>query len=140
MKLPKMDCRCPRQLTDMPEDWCPQAVMRLRAIRHFEGELTEEAEASLRGCPWAVQNQMASYCFFKYMALYGSDTTKQLSDVEIAHLLGGIPVEDIKKAEKQGLIKLKQADYVTELKEMYNGEQILEDKDWDVEYDMPNVT
>ena len=140
MKPPKMDCRCPRQLTEMPDEWCPQAVMRLKAIKHYEGDLTEEAESSLRGCPWAVQNQMASYCFFKYMSLYGSDTTKQLADVEIAHLLGGISTDDVKRAEKSGIAKMKNAPHVLELKEAYQGDQILEDREWDVEYDMPNVT
>jgi hypothetical protein len=46
----KMDKRCPRALKSMPSEWCPLAVMRLRAIRTAGRELSEEEESRLPGC------------------------------------------------------------------------------------------
>jgi hypothetical protein len=47
----KMDERCPRRLEEMPDSWCPLAVMRLKAIRNAGRELSEEEEALLPGVP-----------------------------------------------------------------------------------------
>src|SRR5574337_1243320 len=93
----KMDKRCPRALATMPDEWCPLAVLRLRAIRTAGRELTEEEESKLPGCPWAVNHQLANYCFFKYIQEYAAE--KPPADVEIA-ALNGISVETVKKTEK----------------------------------------
>ena len=56
-----MDKRCPRHLEVFPDSWCPQAVMRLKAIRNASKELTEQEEAKMVGCPWAINNQCSNY-------------------------------------------------------------------------------
>lgn len=109
----KMDKRCPRRLEDMPDSWCPLAVMRLKAIRNAGRELTEEEEALLPGCPWAVDHQLAHYCFFEYLAKFTSD--KQVSDIELAALLN-VSVDTIKKIEKTALTKMREHSSFSELK------------------------
>jgi hypothetical protein len=109
----KMDKRCPRRLEEMPDSWCPLAVMRLKAIRNAGRELTEEEEALLPGCPWAVDHQLAHYCFFEYLANYTSD--KQVSDIELAALLN-VSVDTIKKIEKGALTKMRNHNSFSELK------------------------
>src|SRR5574343_719207 len=121
----KMDSRCPRRLDDMPDSWCPLAVMRLKAIRTAGRELTEEEEALLPGCPWAVDHQLAHYCFFEYLAKFTSD--KQVSDIELAALLN-VSVDTIKKIEKTALAKMRDHDSFSELK---GNEPIVSDKDPD---------
>src|SRR5271165_1541387 len=93
----KMDKRCPRSLESLPGSFCSLAVMRLRAIRTAGRELTEEEESKLPGCPWAVNHQLANYCFFKYVQDYTGD--KSPSDVEIASL-NCMSVDAVKKTEK----------------------------------------
>ncbi len=122
-KLP-MDKRCPRRLEQMPDNWCPLAVMRLKAIRNAGRELTEEEEALLPGCPWAVDHQLAHYCFFEYLANYTSE--KSTSDIELAALLN-VSVETIKKIEKQALTKMREHKSFSELKS--NGEQVVPDSE-----------
>ena len=100
----KMDARCPRQLDTVPESWCPLAVLRLKAIRNAGRELTEEEEEKLPGCSWAVDHQLANYCFFNYVADFASEKTP--SDMEVASLLN-VSVETIKKIEKVALEKMK---------------------------------
>jgi len=100
----KMDKRCPRQLSQMPTSWCPLAVMRLKAIRNAGRELSEDEESLLPGCQWAVDHQLAHYCFFNYIAEFSQE--KQISDVELAALLN-VSVDTIKKIEKVALTKLK---------------------------------
>lgn len=116
----KMDKRCPRRLEDMPDSWCPLAVMRLKAIRNAGRELTEEEEALLPGCPWAVDHQLAHYCFFEYLAKFTSD--KQVSDIELAALLN-VSVDTIKKIEKTALTKMREHSSFSELKS--NGEPVV---------------
>lgn len=102
-KLPcRMDKRCPRKLETHPEQWCPLAVMRLKAIRNAGRELSEEEESKLPGCPWAVNHQLASYCFFKYMNEFGSVTPP--SETEIAHYLN-VSVDTVKKTQKEAINK-----------------------------------
>ena len=96
----KMDERCPRRLEEMPNSWCPLAVMRLKAIRNAGRELTEEEEALLPGCPWAVDHQLAHYCLFEYLAKFTSE--KSVSDIELAALLN-VSVDTVKKIEKTAL-------------------------------------
>ena len=44
MSKDTMDCRCPRKLKQLPRAWCPLAVLKLKALRNAERELTEEEE------------------------------------------------------------------------------------------------
>jgi hypothetical protein len=118
----KMDSRCPRALECMPEGFCPLAVMRLRAIRTAERELTEEEEANLPGCPWAVNHQMSNYCFFKYISEYTGD--KPPSDVEVASL-NCISVDTVKKVEKSALSKIRETEEFKSLKESMEGDSVV---------------
>ena len=115
-----MDPRCPRRLEEMPDSWCPLAVLRLKAIRNAGRELTEEEEALLPGCPWAIDHQLAHYCFFKYLTEYTSE--KSVSDIELAALLN-VSVETIKKIEKTGLTRMREHKTFSELKS--DGEPIV---------------
>lgn len=98
-----MDSRCPRQLKVFPDSWCPQAVIRLKAIKNTGRELTEEEEALLPGCQWAIACRVANYCFHQYV----NDTLpdKTLTDIEIAGLLG-ISVDVVRRLEKLAMVKL----------------------------------
>jgi hypothetical protein len=118
----KMDKRCPRALKELPDAFCPLAVLRLRAIRTAGRELTEEEEAKLPGCPWAVNHQVANYCFFKYIQDFSSD--KAPSDVEIASL-NCMSVDAVKKTEKAGIAKIREAEQFKSLKEVQNGEAVV---------------
>jgi hypothetical protein len=109
----KMDGRCPRKLSSMPEKWCELAVLRLKAIRNAGKELTEEEETLLPGCPWAVDHQLAHYCFFQYLAEFSQE--KNISDVELAALLN-VSIETIKKIEKSGLSKMREHSSFSSLK------------------------
>lgn len=99
----KMDKRCPRQLKELPCEYCPLAVLRLKALRNSDKELTEEEENKLPECPWAVNHQMSNYCFFKYTKDYLSNPP---SDKEIAHM-NNISVETVKAVEKEALEQIK---------------------------------
>ncbi len=118
----KMDKRCPRGLECLPNEWCPLAVMRLRAIRTAGRELTEEEESKLPGCPWAVNHQLANYCFFKYIQDYAGD--KPPSDVEVASL-NCMSVDAVKKTEKIALAKIRETDEFRTLKEDMEGESVV---------------
>lgn len=100
----KMDPRCPRKLEELPCEFCPLAVLRLKALRNSSKELTEGEEDKLPGCPWAINHQMSNYCFFKYTKDYLSVPP---SDKEIAHM-NNISVETVKAVEKEALGKIKQ--------------------------------
>lgn len=117
-----MDSRCPRSLEGMPEGFCPLAVMRLRAIRTAGRELTEEEEANLPGCPWAINHQLANYCFFKYIKEYSSD--KPPSDIEVASL-NCISVDTVKKTEKSALNKIRQTEEFQDLKDNLEGDSVV---------------
>lgn len=127
----EMDSRCPRALEDMPKEWCPLAVMRLRAIRTAGRELTEEEEAALPGCPWAVNHQLANYCFFKYISEYAGD--KPPSDVEVASL-NCVSVETVKKTEKTALAKIREREEFKSLKENMDGDSVVEEHVTDDDY------
>ena len=114
----KMDPRCPKKLENMPDSWCDLAVLRLKAIRNAGKELSEEEEEKLPGCPWAIDHQLAHYCFFEYLAKYTVD--KPLSDVEIAALLN-ISLDTVKRTEKSGLVKIRNTREFSELRESHDG-------------------
>lgn len=119
-----MDKRCPKKLETHPESWCDLAVLRLKALRNADHELTEEEEAKLPGCPWAVNHQLSNYCFFKYMQSYTPD--KPLSEIEVA-ALNHISVETVKKTEKTALQKIRGSVQFTEIKEEYGDDKIVEE-------------
>jgi hypothetical protein len=120
----KMDSRCPRRLEEMPDSWCPLAVLRLKAIRNAGRELSEEEESLLPGCPWAIDHQLAHYCFFQYLTEYTSE--KQVSDIELAALLN-VSVETIKKIEKSAIAKMRDHESFSSLKS--DGEPVITDSD-----------
>lgn len=122
--MPCMDPRCPRSLKKMPGEFCPLAVVRLRAIRTAGTELSEEEESKLPGCPWAVNSQMANYCFFKYLEEFAGDTT--LSDVEVASL-NCLSIETVKKIEREALAKIRSRPDFQQLKEDLDGERAFEE-------------
>ncbi len=126
-----MDDRCPRKLSKTPGKWCELAVMRLKAIRQAGRELSEEEESKLPGCPWAVNHQLANYCFFKYIKEYAVD--KPPTDVEIA-ALNCVSVETVKKTEKSALLKIRVADEFVNLKESLDGDLIVEERHLDADY------
>lgn len=125
---PKMDRRCPRKLSEMPTSWCPSAVMRLKAIRNAGRELTEEEESLLPGCQWAVDHQLAHYCFFNYIAEYSQE--RSISDVELAALLN-VSIDTIKKIEKTALAKMKNNSALSGIKS--DNEPIVDDSK-DIDY------
>ena len=127
----KMDTRCPRQLECLPDAFCPLAVMRLRAIRTAGKELSEEEEANLPGCPWAVNHQLANYCFFKYIKDFAGD--KPPSDLEIASL-NSLSVEAVKKTERNALAKIRATEEFKSLKEVMNGEGIVNEQSTEDDY------
>ena len=100
----KMDKRCPRGLECMPNKWCELAVLRLKAIRNSGKELSEEEESLLPGCKWAIDHQLAHYCFFNYLSNFTQD--RSISDIELAALLN-VSVETIRRIERSGLNKMK---------------------------------
>lgn len=126
-----MDTRCPRALACTPDAWCPLAVMRLKAIRTAGTELTEEEESKLPGCPWAVNHQLANYCFFKYIKEYAAE--KPPSDVEIA-ALNGISVDTVKKTEKAAIAKIRAAEEFSSLKTAMEGDAVVNEHDLDDDY------
>lgn len=122
-----MDSRCPLELECQPDSWCPLAVMRLKAMRNAGRPLTEEEEAKLPGCPWAINHQLANYCFFNYMSKY---MDKNLSDKEMASLME-ISEEEVKVIQQNAFKKMKDSKAFKELIENFKGENIIEDRDSD---------
>ena len=107
----KMDPRCPKKLDELPCEYCPLAVLRLKALRNSDKELTEEEENKLPGCSWAINHQMSNYCFFKYIKDYLHNSP---SDKEIAHM-NNISVETVKATEKEALGKIKEFSIVKDM-------------------------
>jgi hypothetical protein len=131
-----MDKRCPRQLSETPGSFCPLAVQRLKALRHAGRELTEEEEALLPGCPWAVNHQLANYCFFKFIGNFTPDD-KPLSEMEIAHFCN-ISMDTVKKIEKKALQKMRESPVFKEVIDMADGDRIMDDRDPDPEWEVPS--
>ena len=119
-----MDPRCPRKLCAMLDNFCPLAVLRLKALRNAGRELSEEEASRLPGCPWAVNHQLAGYCFFKYIEEFLPDKTP--SEMEIAHFLNISP-ETVRRIEKQALEKIRNTPAFQELIDGHNGGPILGD-------------
>jgi hypothetical protein len=120
-----MDERCPRKLDEQPDTWCPLAVMRLKALRNAGRELTEDEESKLPGCPWAVNHQLANYCFFNYVSQF-LDENNPPSESEIAHF-NNLSQDTVKKTVKRAMLKIRDSEDFRELIESHGGENILED-------------
>lgn len=131
-----MDSRCPRQLTTMPGTFCSLAVQRLKALRHAGKELTEEEEASCQGCPYALNHQLANYCFFKFISEFTPDD-KPLSEMEIAHFLN-ISTDTVKRVEKKALQRMRESEAFKEVLDTADGDQIMSDSDPDPEWGIPS--
>lgn len=129
----KMDKRCPRGLTCHPDKFCPLAVQRLKSLRHAGRELTEDEENLLPGCKWAVNHQMANYCFFSLMKDYIPN--RPFSDMEIAHFCN-IAVNTVKKIEKDSMKKLKESVAFKEISQTYDGDTIFTEEDSDPEWNL----
>lgn len=95
-------------------------------MRNADKEPSQEEEANLPGCPWAVDHQMSNYCFFKFIDQYAGD--KSLSDVEIA-ALNNISVETVKKTEKIAIAKMKGVEVFRSIKDISGPEEIISAKD-----------
>ncbi len=118
-----MDKRCPRKLDEQPTSWCPLAVLRLKALRNAGVELSEKDENMLPGCPWAINHQVANYCFFNYMTQF-LDDNKLPSDTEIAHLMN-ISQDTVKKIQKAALEKIRNVKEFKQIKDTYGDESII---------------
>ncbi len=129
----EMDSRCPRMLDKMPTEFCPLAVMRLRAIRTAGRELTEEEENALPGCPWAVNSQTANYCFFKHIDEFASEQT--LSDVEVA-ALNCLSVDTVKRVEREAMAKIRNRQEFASLRKDLDGESIFENSGNDGDFEI----
>lgn len=126
-----MDERCPRQLKNTPESWCPLAVQRLKALRHAGRELSEEEEKLLPGCAWAVNHQLANYCFFKLVQDWMPD--KGVSDMEVAHLCS-VSTDTVKSVSKNSIEKIRESKEFKEISDIHDGENIVEEAISDVEH------
>jgi hypothetical protein len=80
-----MDSRCPRKLTNLPTEECPEGRKAVDAARRGE-------EA---GCPWFVADQESCYCCWKYLADNGRPTPVaqvarlcMISDKEVKQTIG----------------------------------------------------
>ena len=109
----------------MPGTFCPLAVQRLKALRHAGRELTEEEESKLPGCPYAVNHQLANYCFFKLVDNYIPDG-RGFSDMEVAHFLN-VSMDTIKKVEKKAVQRMRESTTFKEIIDIHDGDQIMED-------------
>ena len=129
-----MDKRCPRKLVEQPTSWCPLAVLRLKAMRNAGKELTAEEEDKLPGCSWAVNHQLANYCFFNYMEQF-LDEENTPSETEVAHLMNISP-ETVKKIQKQAIESIRNVHEFKELKEAYGDESVVPDSPSDDSYNI----
>jgi len=121
----KMDPRCPRKLTELPCSFCSLAVQRLKALRHASKELTEEEESKLPGCSYAVNHQLANYCFFKLVDKY-IPNDRGFSDMEVAHFLN-VSIDTVKKVEKKAVQRMRDSTTFKEIIDIHGGDQIMED-------------
>jgi hypothetical protein len=97
--------------------------MRLKAIRALGKAPSDEEEQVLPGCPWAIDNQMANYCWYVFEA---KRLNEGLSDTEIAANLG-LSVDEVKKTAASALQKLQKSSFVGDLRESHGDEPVLEE-------------
>lgn len=106
-----MDSRCPMQLKEYPTTFCPMAVIRLKAVKSAESFPSEEEEAGMPGCDFAINHQQSCYCWFRYARDYLS---RETSHYEIAHLLN-IPEEEVVAIEVAAMEKVKRSAQISEI-------------------------
>lgn len=135
-----MDSRCVRRLKKLPQEFCPAAVARLRWREEFDvgagnkkKEPTEQDEANAPGCPWAVKSHKDMFCFFKAIA----NCDESYTDAQIAHLLG-LKEITIKRIRKRAMAKIADHKELKEMKDLYEGGPIVEEKLYDPYEDQLN--
>lgn len=129
--------RCLLKLDDLPKYWssggqklhyCPLAVTRLKAIRsaRAEGrEITQEEEANLPGCPWAVKSQMSGYCWFVFEASQIPDSP--MLDADISAVLD-IPIDQVKQAGASSINKMQSDSQIKEIKSFLGSESVITER------------
>lgn len=120
-----MDPRCPLGLAELPCKFCPLAVQRLKALRHAGRELSEEEEDKLGGCKFAVNHQLANYCFFSLVDSFIPEN-RAFSDMEVAHFLN-ISIDTVKKIEKKAVQHLRDSEVFKEIIDIHGGDKIMDD-------------
>jgi hypothetical protein len=116
--------KCPRQLSNLPKEYCPLAVIRLKWLRSLGREPTEEEELVAPGCNWAINNQMSGYCWFVYEAKFMPETPA--SDVEIAATLN-ISIDTVKQVAESAMSKIQSSEFVVEIKKTLDGESVVKE-------------
>jgi hypothetical protein len=129
--------KCLLKLQDLPKNWssggqklhyCPLAVTRLKAVRAARADgrsLTQEEEANLPGCPWAVKAQMSGYCWFIFEATQMADAP--MSESDIAAILD-LPVDQVKSASNSSLTKIQEDPQIVEIKSSMGSEAVVKDR------------
>ena len=120
--------RCIRKLDELPQGWCPAAVIRLKYLKTLGREPTEDDEKNAPGCPWAVADQISGYCWFVYEAKYLSD--QPLSDQDIAANLHISP-ETVKETVDTAIKKLQNSSEIKEIRNIYGEDCVVEDSSLD---------
>lgn len=119
-----MDPRCPRRLRDYPTEYCPLAVMRIRAIRGSPKEPTEQEEAGMPGCSFFALHQSSCYCWFKFARDY---MRPDMSHMEIAHLLC-LSTDTVRGLEETAFLRAQNSELVEDLYDQHGTERILDDQ------------
>lgn len=119
----RFKAKCPRKLDKPSCEWCPLAVLRLKALRAAKKELTEAEESSLMGCPWAIDDQLSGYCWFTYEAYHMPETPS--SDVDIAAALH-ISTDTVRKTADKAMQKIKDYGSIKEIRESHADEPVVE--------------
>lgn len=120
----RFKCKCPRKLDSLPTEWCPLAVLRLKALRSSKKELSEADEAKQPGCPWAINDQMSGYCWFVYEAYNMPESP--MSDVDIAAMLH-VSTDTVKKTAERAMDKVRSTKEIKEIKDSFKDESIVEE-------------
>ena len=114
--------RCVLKRDELPKTWCPSAVNRLKWIRGLGHEPSEEEEATAAFCPWAIDNQLAGYCWFRYEAQQMSENA--VPDNDIAAALN-ISVDTVKKTTDRAIAKIKDSKEIKEIRDNYGTEAVI---------------
>lgn len=107
----------------MTKEWCPLAVLRLKALRAAKKELSEVEEATLPGCGWAIDDQLSGYCWFAYEAYNMPETPP--ADVDIAAMLH-VSTDTVKKTADRAIQKIQSCQAIKEIRESHKDEPVVE--------------
>jgi len=121
-----LDNRCFRKLTKPPQEFCPAAIQHLRWRESLGREPTEQEEVSAPGCIWSVRSHEDMFCFFKSI----SCEKEPLTDSQIAHMLGVSEIT-VKKTRERAILKIANLPEFREIKELYKGEVIIQERQVD---------